>query len=107
MSLTQQDLQSISALLDIKLDTKFDEKFKEAFIPLNQRFDRIEQHLVITDQRLDRIDERLDRVEQHLTIVDYHFANIENSMEEVRDATNTLAKWADIASKTVHVPFPA
>jgi len=78
-SMTNEELNAISELLDAKLK------------PINNRLDRI-------DSRLDETDSRLDKV-------DTQFAEVKEQLNNIDTAIGMLADWADNVGVITRVPF--
>lgn len=82
MALTNEDLQAISGLLDMKLR------------PIDCRLDNIETRLDKVETRLDKVEIRLDRLESEMSGLKIGQAEIRDHMKELDQKiseTNELA----------------
>lgn len=82
MSLTAEDLQAISDLMDKKLE------------PVNNRLDRMEC-------RLDNMENKLEHIEERIEV-------IEENVEVVKGATEEIIEWFSTYQRSdPDKPFPA
>lgn len=93
MALTKEDLQAIEALFDKKMDEKL-ESFEA------QLGKQMDGKLESFEARLDKkMDEKLEPIKTQLD-------EVQESLEEVRGATNSLVAWADKVSVITQIKFP-
>ncbi len=84
MSLTAEDLQAISDLMD----RKFDEKLS----PINQRLDEIENDITTLKSDVTEMKTDIEEVKEHAEIT--------------RETTNDIVEWIDTYWRDKDRPFP-
>ena len=88
MTLTNEDLQAISQLLDVKLD--------ERLKPMNDHFESIDARLDAMDQRFDVIEFKLDHTSKKLNDLQLNVKVLERDIPKdiraLKDDTETLTE---------------
>ena len=65
MSLTKEDLQAISDLIDVKLNEQ-EKRFDDRFDKQDKRFDAIDKRFEQIDKRFEQIDKRFDEQDKNI-----------------------------------------
>ena len=90
MSLTREDLQAISDLIDERLDKKLDEQFK----PLNDRLNMVDEKVKLMNDRLEILEIKQDITHKKLDDLTLDVKISERSIKKdiklLKDAQETL-----------------
>ncbi len=104
MSLTKEDLQAISDLIDLKLDEqdikiqkRFDEqdkKFNKRFDEQDKKFEAIDKRLESMDKRFDVQDKKLDSFKEEFKemLIDNNLLIAEHVQRVVQESEERLTK---------------
>ena len=78
MSLTKEDLQAISDLIDVKLNEQ-EKRFDDRFDKQDKRFDAIDKKFEQIDKRFEQIDKRFEQIDKRF---DEQDKNINDRFDE-------------------------
>ena len=101
MSLTKEDLQAISDLIDLKLDDqdkKIQKRFDEQDEKFNKRFDEQDRKFIAIDKRFDEQEEKFDKklddlkVEFKEMLIDNNLLIAEHIQKVVYESEERLSK---------------
>jgi len=90
MSLTKEDLQAISDLIDVKLE-KQEERFNKRFDAIDKRFEDVDKRF---DEQDKKFDKKLDNLKEEFKemLIDNNLLIVEHVQRAVQESEERLTK---------------